>query len=173
MLPVYIVDMDHLKDLLAFPDRLREMLELLEMNKHRLRSDMTSGMAASGGYNKAHANAAVQLSRAMKDLGMEMRAWLDKVEQKTATLGQARKIELLCRFVRSLPVGERRKIYTEFVNYEAKWPQGVPLSMENENADTESDSEGCELDSGDLDRNIPDEQVCGSDSEQQVRGNHE
>ena len=169
--------MDHLKDLLTFPDRLREMLGLLELNKRRLAEDMNAPLAQSGGYNPKHAQAASSLSRAMKDLGTEMRAWIDKVETKTDSIPQKTKIELLCRFIVALPVGTRKKIYDVFVTNEAKWPQGVKLFIEEqekeETNDTEAQPEGCDPDSGDVAGDVPDVEVCGSDPEQHVRDGDE
>jgi hypothetical protein len=168
--------MDHLKELLSFPEELQAMKNLLQLNRQRLESDMDSPLARKAGYNQKHGDATTKLSKAIKELGTELRAWIDKVDKKSKTLGQANKIDLVCRYITSLPVGVRKKIYEELVAFEAKWPQGVNLVIpeeEEEEDDQTVETPGCPTDTGDLAGYVPDFEIRRSDPEQHVRGSDE
>lgn len=117
-----------MKDFLELPDELSKMLAILAEQRRRLESDMNAGMAKSGGPNKDHIHAAKELSKAMSDLGHEMRMWAGHIKTNMDKMTPARKAQVVIQFIQGeLPVGAREDLYRVLAKMEADRPDRVPL----------------------------------------------
>ena len=131
-----------MKEIFTVPEKLKDMLDLLEEQQVELAAAVRAGRE----QNKGEKNKFIdpKLSMALKDLATgystlarEYRNWLGHMKTSLDRLSVGRKIQVMVQFVQDLPLGNRRDVYQVLAKLEAERADRIDLVVSDRFAQPE------------------------------------
>lgn len=110
-------------ELADVPKHLTEMLRLVESSRVKLAALLNDDPQFSDVASKS----LVSLTKASKDLSIELRQWSDKMKELAQRLSPEETINAIFAGILSLPSPTRRSLYDRLAAAEETRPDRVPL----------------------------------------------